>query len=123
MLAKHGIGVQFSVDAPVLEKGKNLITGQRFNTDENGGKAAQDYAQMLVLSEDTDVFLMLIPKIDIDVSEGFTLDDAEYYVTTCVDPRIIGVVLGVFSSGQTEDGYWGFTYQDLQEGHNHEHDH
>jgi len=101
-----------------------LITGERFSTSEQGARSAQDYAQTLVLTADSDAFLMLVPKINVDVSEGFTFEDAEYYVTTCVDPRMIGVVLGVFSSVQTEDGYYGFGYQDLQEGvHNHEHDH
>jgi hypothetical protein len=97
-----------------------MIVEQRFGTDEKSAIMAQDYAYQLVLSEDSDIFLMLVPKINVDVTEGFTFDDAEYYVTPCVDPRMIGVVLGVFGSGQDETGHWGFTYQDLQEPHNHE---
>ena len=90
------------------------IVGQRFGTEEKQALLSQDYAYQLVLSEDTDVFLMLVPKVDIDMSNGFTFEDAEYYVTTCVDPRMIGVILGVFGSGQDVTGHWGFTYQDLQ---------
>lgn len=119
MLAKHGIGVRFSIDAP-LEKGKDLITGQRFDTDETSAREAQDYAQQMVLAHDTDVFLLLVPKIDVEITNGFTFNDAQYYVTTCVDPRMIGVVLGVFSGHyDTEKQMFGFTYQDLQP-HNHD---
>jgi len=97
-----------------------LITGQRFDTDETSARLAQDYAQELVLRDDTDVFLMLVPKVDVEINNGFTFEDAQYYVTTCVDPRMIGVVLGVFSGAYDEvKGMYGFNYQDLQP-HNHE---
>lgn len=96
-----------------------MITGQRFDT--NKAQEAQDYAQELVLREDTDAFLMLVPKINIDVTNGFTFEDAQYYVTTCVDPRMIGVVLGAFSGHYDEEkGMFGFNYQNLQPIHEHE---
>lgn len=90
-----------------------MILGERFSTDD--AVKAEDYAKQLVLTEDTDVFMLLVPKVDVVVDNGFTWGDAEFYVTTCVDPRMIAVLLGVFSSYfDEESGMWGFTFQDMQ---------
>lgn len=98
-----------------------MTIGQRFNTDEQSAISAEDYAKELVLREDKDSFILLVPKVDVDISNGFTYEQANYYVTTCVDPRMIGVVLGAFSYTFNEtDQMWQFVYQDLQpnEGNN-----
>ena len=102
-----------------------MITGQRFDTDEASAHAAEDYAKELVLREDTDVFLLFVPKVDVDVTNGFTFEDAQYYVTTCVDPRMIAVLLGVFSGHYDEaTSMYGFTYQNHQvDEREHEHEH